>query len=710
MTRALAFLGALLLSPVMPAGATSFEEYGDGVPVRAAEQLSETACDVAVDLRGALATVEMTQRIANSGVKELASIHRFSIPRGAEITSFAVKLGNTAARAITVPANSHGELVESPAVLGADPAVLQWVGQDEYEILAQPFYPGSDLTLITRYTTLATPRAGALQLVLPGRVAAGKLAPCRGKITVAPGPSASVHAIRVNNTPAGNRVTAPFTLEIKDLAIDVDLDVAGTQPVIWQQTQALADGTTASLVTVLGPRVKAQIARRVVLLVDTSRSMDLVGRHNVGKVIRALGNALPTGAELEAILFDRTATRVFNDLKPATADNLAAIETAISKRGAVNGSDLVGAFTLAKTVIDTIRGQPLLVVITDGVTGELSDRALVTALASKAAAVDVHAIVLDPATTRSPGAATLRAPVNQYGGAYVEVNTDALDDALTAIDEWLRPSWLQLTMGDHEIPSELRSGAGFTQVIVRKGGPAFTLRGQGDTTFTIAARPAPAPAAGALAALAQPIVTGDRSLAVLATSGRIAKNRAAMIAGGGRYARSIALADPRRNQPVFRQAKSMTASAIARITLERMFRDQLHPKAYACYGRALQRNAKLDGTVRYKLRMGRGEVTDVQLAVGTGDAQFDACLVDAAYLMTPPMPDFTVNADDQTVANYPLTFSQRQDQPIVVLGDADSESPIDIDAVEGGVPGARKPVKPVDTKTPLGGMKPPKSP
>lgn len=46
---------------------------------------------------------------------------------------------------------------------------------------------------------------------------------------------------------------------------------------------------------------------------------------------------------------------------------------------------------------------------------------------------------------------------------------------------------------------------------------------------------------------------------------------------------------------------------------------------------------------------------------------------------------------------------------MIVPGDADSESPIDIDAVEGGVPGARKIVKP-DTKTPLGGMKPPKSP
>lgn len=140
-----------------------------------------------------------------------------------------------------------------------------------------------------------------------------------------------------------------------------------------------------------------------------------------------------------------------------------------------------------------------------------------------------------------------------------------------------------------------------------------------------------------------------------------------------------------------------------------MFRDQLQPKAYVCYQRGIQRNNKLAAQVRFKLRMGRGEVSDVELTQKSGDGEFDKCLVDAAYLMTPPLPDFSINADDQTVANYPLSFAQRQDQPVIVPGDADSESPIDIDAVEGGVPGARKIVKP-DTKTPLGGMKPPKSP
>jgi hypothetical protein len=76
-------------------------------------------------------------------------------------------------------------------------------------------------------------------------------------------------------------------------------------------------------------------------------------------------------------------------------------------------------------------------------------------------------------------------------------------------------------------------------------------------------------------------------------------------------------------------------------------------------------------------------------------------------VLSVPMPDFSVNADDQTIARYPLTFTVGKDRPVIVLGDADSESPIDIDAVQGGVPVRKGAIK-VDAKTPLGTMRPSK--
>jgi hypothetical protein len=690
------------------ASASTFEEFGAG-GVQPASQLYEAACDVDVKLEGSVATVVMKQRIVNGGTVAVAGIYGFQLPPDAAITSLALAQGKggAAEKAIAVPTGFRSTPIDSADILGPDPALLQAV-PDGYEIVLQPIAAGHEIQLVTTYTTIATPRAGTLQVTIPGRKAE-KLAPCKGTIRATPGPSATVKAIRVGSTPAPNR---SFSVEKSDVVIAVELDIAGTQPVVWIQSQTLPDGPlasagVASLVTVLGPRVKAAFARRVVLLIDGSRSMELVGRQNVSKVIKALGGALPSGAEIEAILFDRTATRVFGDVRPANAQNLALIETAVAKRGAVNGSNLVGAFELAKQVIEGARGQAMVVVITDGVTGEIPDQALIKALGAKTSTVDVHAIVLDPAHTRSPGGKALRSPINLYGGAYVEVNVDDLDDALGAIDEWMRPSWLELTLGDQEIPTEVRGGAGFVRLLTNA--PAkLVLRGHGDAKFEVAARPGPAAPVGSLV---RPVVTTDRSLVVLATTGRIAKNRSAMIAGGGRYERSVAIKDAERSAGPAPTVATLPATPIARITLERMFRDQLHPKAFGCYQRALGKNPKLGGTVGFKLRLGRGEVTDVQL-IGSGDAVFDACLVDAAYALTTPLPDFTVNADDQTIANYPLTFNRRDDQPVVVIGDADSVSPIDIDAVEGGVPvpARRKEKVKVETKTPLGGMRPPKSP
>ena len=206
-----------------------------------------------------------------------------------------------------------------------------------------------------------------------------------------------------------------------------------------------------------------------------------------------------------------------------------------------------------------------------------------------------------------------------------------------------------------------------------------------------------------------PAADDAHAFAVLASTGKVALDRRAMVKGGGPYGRIVALVDQvLPPEPVVAKAAPV-ASAIARDTLDRLFRDQLQPRAYVCYQRALGLHPQLVGTAYFEIRLGRGEISEVQLT-GVGDAKLDACLLDAAYSLQPPLPDFDINADDQTIARYPLTFNLHAEKPMVVLGDADSESPLDIDAIEGGVPTktVRRPVK-VDTSTPLGKMRPPRN-
>ncbi|HEU0035686.1 MAG TPA: VWA domain-containing protein [Kofleriaceae bacterium] len=707
------------------------DEYGAGIERRPATQLREAACELDVDLRGAVATFELRQRIVNTGTQPLAAIHTLALPRGAVVTSLTAR-GHEPA--LMVAATSPAIEADTPEVIGVDPTVLRALPDGSHELAIQPIAPGGEVQLVTRYAALATPRAGALELVLPGRGGAG-LATCKGTLRALPGPGATVQRIAIAGTTAGTKA-APIVIDASDVVIDVELELPAKQPVVWTQTQPIGDGWNATLVTALAPRITGQSARRVVFVVDGSRSMELVGAARVAKIVRAIGAALPPGSELEAIAYDRTATRLLGKLAPATPQVLADLEAAIARRPAGNGTNLTAAFELARQTLERapggVRGQAMIVVITDGVTPELPGTTLVRALGPTSSSVDVHAIVLDPAHTTSPGATLLRAPVNLLGGSYVELDVDHIDGALSAIDEWLRPAWLELALsipsGPQAIPSELRAGSGFTQLVFHRGAASWKLTGHREAAFAIASKPAPAapiaalalvaPAADAFAQradvakakqlverarLAQGPVTEDRMLAVLSSAGRIAKSRRAMVAGGGRYERTVAVADPPQPPPA-PVSLPIPASAIARITLERLFRDQLQPKAYACYQRALGLDPKLAGTVRFTLVMGRGEVTDVQL-VGLPGAHeaFDRCLLDAAYVLTPPKPDFKINADDQTIANYALTFQRQAEHPIVVAGDADSSSPLDIDAIEGGVPGKIK----VDASTPLGGMRPP---
>jgi hypothetical protein len=145
-------------------------------------------------------------------------------------------------------------------------------------------------------------------------------------------------------------------------------------------------------------------------------------------------------------------------------------------------------------------------------------------------------------------------------------------------------------------------------------------------------------------------------------------------------------------------------SALDQTIIKRLLVDQLQPRAYACYQRVIGRAPTLAGTATIHVELARGEVTRATLE-GLGNAELDACLLDAAYGLAPPVPTPGFNADDRTLVNYPLSFAVREQKAFVLAGDADSSTPLDIGAIQGGPPRLH-----VDPSTPLGGLKPPRSP
>ncbi|MGE5183499.1 MAG: hypothetical protein ACM31C_15615, partial [Acidobacteriota bacterium] len=303
----------------------------------------------------------------------------------------------------------------------------------------------------------------------------------------------------------------------------------------------------------------------------------------------------------------------------------------------------------------------------------------------------------------------LLAAIDRAGGSLVELPADDR----TQPAAWLEPAWfgLQLAGTAVEVPAQLRAGEGFVRVAVTRAPHSIKLAAHDETGKLAIAATAAAASEVAMLSERRPHVDASHALAVLATGGRVARDRRSMIAGGGPFTRMIAAADPPGERPAPVPVAARRASGLDRELLQRLFELQLQPKAYQCYQRALSAQVAankpptLAGTVRFSLELGRGEVTRAQIA-GLGDAGFDACLLDAAYALVPPAPTADTDPDDRTLASYPLTFVLHPgDRPIVVAGDADSSSPLDIEHIRGGV--ARPDRLPrVDTVTPLGGLKP----
>jgi hypothetical protein len=720
------------------------EEWGTGQPFT---HLAETTCSIELEVRGAVVTGTVHEHIAypahgDPAQPPLSARWDVALPDDAIVTGVTWRRdGGPVQRAVAVPARAPTQTVSDPALLGADPLRVS-VSDDLAELESMPIYVGHAIDVTTTWSAIATITGGQLHFVLPGRSADGQLVQCHGTVHAAAMPGANLDAIAVDgdDAPGGRRT---FELWRHDVAFAVRYAFGRTAPIVWSQAEALGDGSTAELVTVIAPpRTELFAPRRVLFVIDHSRSMALVGAEPVRKVVHALVDALPPQTPVDAIAFDRTATRVLGDWQPLDRPRRAAIDAAIADDARKNGSDLAAAMTLAaKALADDAPGETLIVAITDGA---LDDDRAIAALAAVPAAkrrqLEVHAIVLAPGAFGADRwqASALAAA---YGGSVHALHVRSLDAALADASTWLRPAWLDPTLAgvDGAIPAELDGGTGFVVQRIARGAHALRLRVReradaaapvieaavapvvpGTAAALVLAHASDEAIAGSARAIAgrhHPFAYGGAELVVLSAEGKLAATRAAGIAAGGAFVRMRAIGDEMSARLVGAPCLVVgttvqLAPALPRETLSRLFKYELRPAAQVCYERALGLDPKLAGGVMLTLDIARGEIEHAE-TTSLGAAQFDACLRDAVYALQPPLPDPDVNADEQVHVRYPLAFERSEDHPIVVLGDADSSSPIDIDAIQRATtpavtqPPRMQPIH-VDPTTPLGNL--PKQP
>jgi hypothetical protein len=687
-------------------------EWNAATPRRPAEQLRLGACTIDATFHGAIGEFELRQKIANPTASELASAFEVGLVPSATLIGVAVDR----ATSIGVAVNPPTELRDSPDVLGADPAIAISLGS-RYRVIMKPLASEREVTLALRWTQVADIHDGALHARVLGRPD-GVSCLVTTKIEAVPGATAKAPPV--------------FTLSTDDVVIDVPLAISGKAPIAWLASTDLGDGKVARALTMLAPALRTDTGpRRALFVIDTSRSMELVGRGNVRRLVAAVASALPQGSELEAVLFDRSAERVLNAWAPNDAKALAAIDQALAHHAAANGSDLGAAFALAHTALTAPNGprnQAIVIAITDGVFGQTSPETLAKQLGGSSESLDLYGLVLSPAAMTAPDPSdgdALRVLTSTYGGSYLAESVADLDRALADLASWLRPAWQDVALAgaNWTVPAELRAGTGFTVLGVMPATARIALKTRGDKLLAILPAAVSAPI-GALAlaqasrddvaagldedhergrlALKFPAADAEHDLVVLSTIGKVAAQRRQMIAAGGPYTRILEVPDPAFDAATPAAAHaSAGGSSLDRTIIKRLLNDQLQPHAYSCYARSLGRMVSLAGTATFEIEMGRGEVTRVTVGGFENNGELAGCLADAAYGIAPPMPTPGYNVDDRTIVTYALTFTMRDHKPEVA---ATGEAAV---APQGPpIPGTARPRLDVDPSTPLGGVRP----
>ncbi|HEY6033531.1 MAG TPA: hypothetical protein VIV58_04705, partial [Kofleriaceae bacterium] len=292
-------VAALVLAPALAAADPMLYEWNAATPRRVAEQLRLGACAIDATFHGAIGEFELRQKISNPTAAELASAFELGLPQGTKLIGVAIGKETS----VGVPVAPPVQLADSTDVLGGDPAIAMRIGSDDrdhdlYRVIMKPLASEREVTLALRWTQVADIRDGALHTRVLGR----------------PDGVSCVVTTRAAAVP-GAMLKAPpvFTLSTDDAVIEVPIKFTGTAPIAWLASTDLGDGKVARALTVLAPAVRADTGpHRAVFVIDTSRSMELVGRGTVQRLVAAVAAALPQDSRIEAVLFDRKAERVLN--------------------------------------------------------------------------------------------------------------------------------------------------------------------------------------------------------------------------------------------------------------------------------------------------------------------------------------------------------------------------------------------------------------
>jgi hypothetical protein len=627
---------------------------------------------VSIDIRGALALVEVERSLPAVGDPGVERVLDLALPPGAALAGAEVAAdgrGRLRLQSAGDATQAREEHARALLVVGASGTHLPLEDGTDYR-LHLGIGAGARTLVHYRYTAPLACRRGRFVLAVPGSL---EPEPVPAEVTVR-APGVRVADLQVGGTPVrpGSRSQAPARAPW-----ELSFTIAGRAGEGHLLASVGSGATTAGrtmAVGLCGGSEDDGTARpgpeRLLLLMDRSRSVGPAGIVLERDLARALLEALPPSVRFNAIFFDRRVAPLFALPRAATTEALTALAEETGPGQLQNGTDLPRALRMAAEMARGERTRTWIAVITDGALPEEQTPATVLAAAADLPAETRTLVLLVRPGGDEPAApaaqAALRALPARFGGV--------------------------LRTAD---PADLRAAAVQAAAAMRRGGDLFAL--------------ALAPA-GQAPVEAVPMLTRGRGEAQLVRwpAGHLPVSASVRLEGAPRslplHAAPVAASwmaplaagkrpawqgeGPRMAAWIEPAAEPETAAdETARGQMDRgVVRNALSlaylPRARACYLSRPVRTAadqELRGRLRLELTLERGEMLEAVVRGSTlGRPEIETCLREAAFGIEIPRP---LHRDAPVVAAMNLQF-----QPHTTSAAPDA-SPVDreIDLIIGPV-------------------------
>ncbi len=346
---------------------------------------------VKVTIENDVATTEVDEEFYNPNGQRLEGTYLFPLPSGAHIDKFVMDINGEMVQAELLAADKARSIYEEIVRKAKDPALLEYVGRDAFKVRIFPIEPNSGKRIKVKYTQLLNTESGFTEYTYPLNTE---------KFSSTPLNEVSIKVDLKTREAIKNVYCASHTVDLRrdgDRHVVVGFEQKNVRPdtdfklLYTRDSKAIginllsyrADRDDGYYLLMASPgqiTVSSSQPKDITFVLDNSGSMAGPKLEQAKKALAfCLANLNPED-RFELIRFSTEVEPLFNELKPASKENVDKAGEFVTHLHATGGTALDEALKKALAAVHGTDGRPYVIVfLTDGqpTVGQTSEDAIV---------------------------------------------------------------------------------------------------------------------------------------------------------------------------------------------------------------------------------------------------------------------------------------------------------------------------------------------